>query len=305
MVCITGACGFIGRHVTELLLNRNDYVYAVDALTYAADPTLPAKWTHTYGPEQIHFIGRNILALEKFPEIDAVINLAAETHVCNSITDNARFVETNIFGVQHLLEMCRAMRAYEMPRFIQIGTDEVYGSVTEGQTTEDAPLVPSSPYSATKAAADHLVQAWGHTYGVPWNIVRPSNCYGEHQYPEKLIPKAIRWATLGRAIPVHGDGYQTRSWLHVADCARAILTVLDSAPSGEVYNIGGNTEASVLDVLCLLGNATVKPGYRREGLDTRYAVSDDKLKSLGWRPQGNLKHDLPAIQAAELQRFRW
>ena len=194
IVAVMGCCGFIGRYVTQHLLERGDYVYGIDALTYAADPSLPSSWEAAFGRDRVHFVGRNILALEHFPEIDALINLAAETHVDNSIRDNTRFVETNVLGVQHLLEMCRAMRAYEIPRFIQISTDEVYGSVSDGETVETAPLAPSSPYAATKAAADHLVQAWGVTYGIPWNIVRPSNCYGAHQYPEKLIPKAVRWA---------------------------------------------------------------------------------------------------------------
>ena len=310
LVAVTGCCGFIGRAVTEALLQRGDYVYGIDALTYAADPALPAWWAGRFGPEHFHFIPRDINSLEHFPEIDAVINLAAETHVDNSLRDNSRFLATNFHGVAHLLEMCRAMRAYEVPRFIQISTDEVYGDVQFGESTEAGVLCPSSPYSATKAAADMLVQAWGRSYGIPWNIIRPSNCYGAHQYPEKLIPKAVRWHLLGRPVPIHGDGSYVRSWLNVTDCATAILTVLDKAPPNEVYNIGGNTEASVRGVVQGVAEALDMPlniscGYTRAGQDQRYRVCDTKLRALSWEPQGNLWIDLPSIVALEKQAFRW
>ena len=310
LVAVTGCCGFIGRVVTEALLARGDYVYGVDALTYAADPATVADWATRYGPERFHFVCQDLNALGHFPEVDAVINLAAETHVDNSLSDNTAFVRTNINGVAHLLEMCRAMRHYEMPRFVQISTDEVYGDIANGTSHERDVLCPSSPYSASKAAADMLVMAWGRSFGVPWNIVRPSNCYGQHQYPEKLIPKAIRWHLLGRPMPVHGSGSQTRSWLNVEDAAAAMLTVLDQAPSGEIYNVGGNTEASVSGVVNAVADALQLParaalGFERAGVDLRYMVSDKKLRALGWEPQGDLWQDLPGIVEAERSRFRW
>ena len=310
LIAVTGCCGFIGRAVTEALLVRGDYVYGVDALTYAADPSLPGDWTTRYGPERFHFVCQDINALGRFPEVDTVINLAAETHVDNSLTDPMGFVRTNVHGVAHLLEMCRAMRQYEIPRFIQISTDEVYGDILHGMSGESDPLNPSSPYAASKAAADMLVMAWGRSYGIPWNIIRPSNCYGLYQYPEKLIPKAIRWSLLGRAVPVHGDGTQTRSWLSVKDCVTAILTVLDRAPANETYNIGGNTEASVTGVVAAATAALgitplLQEGYVRAGMDLRYRVSDTKLRVLGWVPEGHLWTDLPGIVAIEKERFRW
>ena len=207
------------------------------------------------------------------------------------------------------------MRGYEMPRFVHISTDEVYGDVPDGASVESDALAPSSPYAASKAAGDHLVQAWGRTYGLPWNIIRPSNCYGPHQYPEKLIPKAIRWMLLGRKVPIHGDGNQKRFWLNVEDCATAILTALDRAPNGEIYNVGGNTEASVARVATEIGSLvmdgrvnlleTVREGYTRAGMDRRYCVNDTKLRQLGWTPIGNLWADLPGIVAQERKVFRW
>ena len=311
VVAVTGACGFIGRHVVERLLARGDYVYAVDALTYAADPSLPEHWTRVYGEERFHFVCRDIVTLGAFPEmIDGIVHLAAETHVDNSIADSAAFIHTNVAGTHRLLEMAARQR----PRFVYVSTDEVYGDIATGTVTEDAPFRPSSPYAASKAAADLLVQAWGRTHGVPWNIVRPSNCYGLHQYPEKLIPKTIRWSVLGRPMLVHGDGTPTRSWLHVDDCAAAIIHVLDAAPWDGAYNVSGNTEASVTQVIeavwqalrlaRLGGTYATQPGTR-PGVDLRYAVDDRALRALGWQPAGNLWRDIPAIVEAELARFRW
>src|SRR3990167_11350983 len=164
-VAVTGCAGFIGRYVTERLLDRGDWVYGVDALTYAADPELIQTWQEVYPGGQFKFVCRDIRELGAWPDVDAVINLAAETHVDNAIVANERFVVTNVLGVQHLLEMTRARSNYGMPTFIQVSTDEVYGSVELGETAEDAPLNPSSPYAASKAAADCLVMGWGHTYG--------------------------------------------------------------------------------------------------------------------------------------------
>lgn len=308
-VAVTGACGFIGRYVTQKLLARGDWVYAVDALTYAADPTLPAEWP----PHRCKFIGRDINDLGFWPDVDAIVNLAAETHVCNSLEDSSRFLRTNVFGVQHLLEMTRARAPNGMPLLIQISTDEVYGEITQGTTDETAPLCPSSPYAASKAAADCLMQAWGRTFGLPYRIVRPSNCYGVGQYPEKLIPKAVRRLSLGQPIPVHGDGSAERSWLWVEDCADAILAVLDRGTDGEVYNVPGASSLTVREVTAGIVAAfgkrvspdTVEPGFARPGLDRRYAVSGDKLRGLGWTAKGELRRDLPALVAAERESVRW
>lgn len=308
-VAVTGSCGFLGRYVTERLLDRGDWVYAVDALTYAADPDLPLLWQEVYPGGRFKFVCRDINELGAWPEVDAVINLAAETHVCNSIESSGRFMATNILGVHHLLEMTRARAHNGMPTFVQISTDEVYGDIHTGETDEDAPFNPSSPYAASKASGDALVLAWGRTFGVPYRIIRPSNCYGAHQYPEKLIPKAVRRLVLGQPIPIHGDGSAERSWLWVEDCADAILTVLDKGTDGEVYNVPGNTILSVAEVarqiIAAFGGGQMQTGFERPGLDRRYCVTGHKLGPLGWQPKGYFPRDLPGIVKREQETMRW
>jgi dTDP-glucose 4,6-dehydratase len=308
VICVTGGFGFIGRRVVAALIQRGDYVYLVDSETYAA---VPLGWDY-----HLKYVKSDICDLRHLPNVDAIINLAAETHVDNSIMDNERFVHSNVEGVRNLLELARAKRNYEIPLFVQISTDEVYGDVLQGSTDENAPLAPSSPYAASKAAADLLVQAWGRTYGVPWRIVRPSNCYGTGQYPEKLIPKAVRCLSLGKPIPIHEGGNAVRSWLWVGDCADAILTVLDKGQDNHIYNVPGNAERSVLQVArqivtafydCPSANAMdyIERGYTRMGLDKRYCVSGDPLCELGWQPTGDFDKDLPKIVEVERSNFRW
>jgi len=309
VVAVSGCLGFIGTHLVEALCQHGYRVYGFDAETYAAN----LDWLESKRgfSDIFKYQQADICTLDRLPDVDAIIHLAAETHVDNSLLDAERFVRTNFLGTAHLLELVRGKRAYQIPTFIQVSTDEVYGSIATGSSTETAPLKPSSPYAASKAAADHLVQAYGHSFAVPHRIVRPSNCYGARQHPEKLIPKAIRHCGLGRPIPIHEGGNATRCWLKVEDCAQAILTVLDKGQDGEVYNIGGNTEMSVRGVATLVlesfgeTKAQLDYGYTRLGLDTRYHVDDTKLRSLGWSPQGNLAEDIPQLVAAERATFRW
>ena len=312
VVAVTGALGFVGSHVVEALVEHGYRVYGIDAETYAANLDLLETWRGF--SDIFKYAKADICTLDHLPDVDAIINLAAETHVDNSLLDAERFVRTNILGVHRLLELARGKRAYQIPTFIQISTDEVYGSVPEGRTTEVAPLKPSSPYSASKAAADLLVQSYGHSFAVPWRLVRPSNCYGTRQHHEKLIPKAVRHLTLGRPIPIHEGGNASRSWLAVKDCAQAILTVLERGTNGEIYNVGGNTEMSVRGVATLVIQAfksTSEPasymdfGYERLGLDSRYHVDDTKLRALGWEPQGDFVRDLPELVILERNTFRW
>lgn len=303
IVAVTGAAGFIGRVVTRKLLERGDYVYAVDALLAPADATLPSEWERVFG-DHVKFVPSDINALERLPQLDAVINLAAETHVCNSLTSSERFLRTNVLGVAHLLDLCRDAKQYGAPRFIQISTDEVYGDVSMGASRESDMLRPSSPYAATKAAADQLVAAWGHTHGIRWNIVRPSNCYGLGQYPEKLIPRAIRALTFGRPITVHGNGQQRRCWLNVEDCADAILTVLDRGQPNDVYNIGGEEE-SVRAIANLISTYWQSIPSPRPTDDQRYCVDDAKLRDLGWARKHTLTDSIPRIVEIERARFRW
>jgi len=298
LVIVTGALGFVGRQVVSQLLARGDRVYVVDAQTYAADKSLIAQWGVTYSKG-------DIADLMRLPEADALINLAAETHVDNSIRDARVFGRSNVLGVQNLLELCRGKEL--PPRFIQISTDEVYGDVDGAD--ESFPLKPSSPYAASKASADLWIQAYGRTYDLPYCILRPSNCYGPHQYPEKLIPKAVRNTWLGRPMPLHAGGTPVRSWLAVEDCARAILAVLDKGENQGIYNVEGNTLASVVEVLGAiakhLGRETVATPVVRPGLDTKYQVTGEPLKALGWKPHGDLWADLPALVEAERHSLRW
>ena len=302
-VAVTGVLGFIGGHLVRYLLNNGHHVFGIDAETYAANLSF------LNANADMEYVCCDIATLKHLPDVDAVINLAAETHVDNSISDSRRFVWSNYVGVGNLLELVRAKRQYEMPRFIQISTDEVYGSVDHGLTLETDPLNPRSPYAASKAAADLLVQAYGHTHGVPYNIIRPSNCYGIGQYREKLIPKTISYFANGKTMPVHDTGEHRRSWLLVQDCVTAIQTVLEEGKPGETYNVGGNTEASVMEVVNAIATHFEKPqvkaAYTRLGVDHRYCVNDLKLRGLGWKPTGDLFHDLPKIVEAERNVFRW
>lgn len=299
--------GFIGKHLTRKLLERGDYVYGIDALTYAADPDAIESFRSF---KNWSFVCRDIRELGRFPDVDAIIHLAATTHVDNSFGEAKDFVETNVNGTLHLLEMARAKSQHGMPHFYHISTDEVYGPIEEGKAAIDSPLRPTSPYAASKAAADHLVEAWGKTFGLPYTIIRPTNVYGNSQYPEKLIPKAVRSLMLGRPIPVHGDGSMTRQWLHVEDLADAIMLVLDT-DSPPIVNVSGNTEASVMCIANRIAEImdyegeSVRTDFVRPAVDTRYAVDDSWIREAGWRPKGNFWADLPALVQAERMRFRF
>lgn len=312
-VCVTGAAGFIGREVTRQLLARGDYVYAVDRLDYAAGELLP--WASIDERERTELRAVDVRTLGRLPDVDAVIHLAASTHVDNSLAEGEEFVANNVGTTAKLCELVRAKSQHGMPHFVHVSTDEVYGAVMQGRANEDAPLNPSSPYSASKAAAEHIVRAWGLTYQMPFVILRPTNAYGPGAYPEKLIPKAIRCLQLGRPIPVHGDGKQTRQWLSVTDLASAILLALDKRLTG-TYNIGGNTEATVQNVVTGVSRAffgtpddainhTVIERRERAGCDLRYAVDDAKLRAEGWAPVGDFWQDLPRLVEAERTRWRW
>lgn len=310
VIACTGCLGFIGSTLVETLVQCGYYVYGIDAETYAANTDLLDTWRGF--SDIFKYEKADICTWSHLPDVDAIVNLAAETHVDNSLHDSEAFVRSNFLGVQHLLELCRGKRAYQIPTFIHISTDEVYGSVPDGTTTEVSPLHPNSPYAASKAAADFLVQAYGHSFGVPYRIVRPSNCYGSRQHHEKLIPKTIRHLKLGRKVPIHDTGTPTRFWLHVQDCADAILTVLEKGENGQVYNVGGDTEMSVRGVVERIAGEfgttfadCAETHFVRQGLDQRYRNDDTKLRALGWAPQHDLKRDLPELVARESKSFRW
>ena len=298
---VTGGCGFIGSNLVHYLLReRPDWtVVNLDLLTYAGNLENLAG---TEGNPRHIFVRGDICDRELMRElmgrypIDAVIHLAAESHVDRSILGPEVFVQTNVLGTQVLLD---AARAHDVGRFVMISTDEVYGSLgPTGTFTEDSPLRPTSPYSATKAGADLLAQAYHSTFGLDVVVTRCSNNYGPFQFPEKLIPLMIINARNDRELPVYNDGSNVRDWIHVEDHCAAILRVLERGESGEVYNVGANEEWRNIDVvkrlLSLTGKSEDLIRYvkDRPGHDFRYALDASKLRGLGWTPQRSVDRGL-------------
>lgn len=293
-ILVTGGAGFIGSNFILYMLEKYEdcYITNLDLLTYAGNlDNLSTVASDT----RYHFVRGDIADINQVNKImeqgyDAVVNFAAESHVDRSIEDPGIFVKTNVLGTQTLLE---AARRYGVKKFLQVSTDEVYGSLgPEGFFTETTPVNPSSPYSASKTASDHLVQAYGHTYGLNVNITRCSNNYGPYQFPEKLIPLMISNALEDKALPVYGDGLNVRDWLHVKDHCRAIDIVLRHAQPREIYNIGGNNERTNIEIvktiLKVLGKPETLISYvkDRPGHDRRYAIDASKIKKdLGWEPE--------------------
>jgi dTDP-glucose 4,6-dehydratase len=280
----------MGSHFTRVALKRGWRVWGIDMMTYAARKELLPEFRQW---PTFEFLEADIASLGHLYDVDYVVNFAAETHVDNSIMDATRFLHSNIVGVKNLLELIRAKRHYEMPMLVQLSTDEVYGDLRDGVHSPQAVLQPSNPYSASKASADMLIAAWHRTHGVPYIIVRPTNNYGIGQYPEKLIPKAVKHLVLGKKIPLHGDGNCRRNWLHVDDTAAALIAVIEKGAPGKIYNISGNRELTNKEVVkhvlkAYFGRSVpldshVKFAYVRQGEDVRYGVDDSALRALGWR----------------------
>jgi dTDP-glucose 4,6-dehydratase len=312
-ILVTGAAGFIGSNfVLDWFDHSNEEVVSLDLLTYAGNLENLSSLNNN---PQHHFIKGNIgdrelvsQLLQKH-QVRAVLNFAAESHVDRSISGPGDFIQTNIVGTYHLLESVRGYwndldeRAKKDFRFLHVSTDEVYGSLskTDPAFNETNRYEPNSPYSASKAASDHLVRAWHHTYGLPVTTTNCSNNYGPYHFPEKLIPLCILNALNGKPLPIYGDGQQVRDWLYVKDHCSAIRTVLDKGKLGETYNVGGWNEKVNLDVvktLCAILDE-LKPkldGTKyetqityvkdRPGHDRRYAIDATKLeKDLGWKPK--------------------
>ena len=313
IVYITGCCGFIGAYVTRACLQNGWYVKGVDKFTYAANPLLLDEFRQ-YG-KQFSIVKDDINNLEFLYDCDYVINTAAETHVGNSIVQTEEFIHSNINGVYHLLELIRKCREDRKPTFLHFSTDEVYGDILEGAHTEQDLLKPSNPYSATKAAGDMLILAWARTYGIPYIIVRPTNNYGIGQYVEKLIPKAIKYLSLGRKIPLHNNGSPVRNWLHASDTANAIITILEKGIPNLIYNIAGHFEQSNLTtvekiVQCYTGLPFPQLSEficeeKRPGQDLRYALNDVRLQNLGWYPEIDFDTELPKIVNYYKENFIW
>jgi dTDP-glucose 4,6-dehydratase len=312
VVYITGCLGFIGSHVTRLCLNQGWYVRGIDKCTYAANLNLLTEF-HEY--DNFEFENEDINDIKFLYECDYVINTAAETHVGNSISNSDVFVKSNIDGVHNLLNLIKNYRheSSKLPTLLHFSTDEVYGDIEEGAHTETDLLKPSNPYSATKAAADMLVLAWGRTYNLPYVIVRPTNNYGEGQYVEKLIPKTCKYLKLDKKVPLHNNGTPIRNWLHAHDTARAIITIINKGVKNEIYNIAGGFEQSNYDTVAKVIKAYnggdienyLDLTYSRVGQDVRYALDDSKLKALGWKPVVSFDDTLPLIVEYYKNRFIW
>jgi dTDP-glucose 4,6-dehydratase len=314
-VLVTGGAGFIGSNLVRFLRReRPDWtVVNLDKLTYAgnaeslADLRVDPKHVFVRGDiAEAELIDR----LLREHAVEAVLNLAAESHVDRSILGPAIFVETNVAGTQVLLDSARQAG---VKRFVQVSTDEVYGSLgPTGQFTESSPLRPSSPYSASKAAADLLVLAYGHTFRMDVIVTRCSNNYGPFQFPEKLIPLMIANALEGKKLPVYGDGMQVRDWIHVEDHCRALLLALEKGHSGEVYNVGSDNESPNLQIVTRLlqvlgkGRELIEHVKDRPGHDRRYAIDASKARSeLGWTPRIGFAEGLQATIDWYLQNRGW
>jgi dTDP-glucose 4,6-dehydratase len=312
VIAVTGCLGFIGSHFTRACLQRGWMVWGIDKKTYAARPELLEEFSQN---KSFRFLEGDIAKMEHLYDVDYVFNFAAETHVDNSIIDSARFTWSNVMGVENLLELIRGKRNYEMPVLVQVSTDEVYGDVMNGKHAESDPLRPSNPYSASKAAADMLVMGWHRTHKVPFIIVRPTNNYGIDQYPEKLIPKAIKYLSLNKPIPLHGDGSYIRNWLHVEDTVAAIWHIVEHGERNRIYTVSGNYEASNKEVILKVLNAYfgkpvelekyVQFNYVRMGEDIRYSLDDSRLRSLGWKNVKSFDIEIKAVVEYYKNRFVW
>ena len=314
-ILVTGGAGFIGSNFVRMVLSEypDSFVVNLDKLTYAGNlENLTGFLDHV----NHKFVKGDICdgpLIEKLIEeysVDAIINFAAESHVDRSINEPKVFIETNVTGTLTLLE---ASRNKKLERFIQISTDEVYGALgVEGKFTEQTPLSPNSPYSSSKAAADLLVKAFGHTWGVRYNITRCSNNYGPYQFPEKLIPLMINNAVNNKELPVYGDGLYVRDWLYVYDHCTAIWQVLQKAPPGEIYNIGGCNEKTNLEVIDVILKRLNKPKSLikhvtdRPGHDRRYAIDASKIiNELNWRPSVDFEEGMSKTIDWYLQNHDW
>jgi dTDP-glucose 4,6-dehydratase len=334
-ILVTGGSGFIGSSVVRAIINQTDYeAVNLDKLTYAANPDslVDVASSRRYSFEQVDICDANALTrVFKEHQPDCVMHLAAESHVDRSIDAPSDFIGTNITGTFNLLEAGRSYYeslnedAKNKFRFHHISTDEVFGDLegADDLFTEQTPYSPSSPYSASKAASDHLVRAWGRTYGLPVIITNCSNNYGPYHFPEKLIPHVILNALHGKPIPIYGDGSQIRDWLYVEDHAKALIRVLTEGEIGGTYNIGGHNEKTnfqVVQAICDLleelvqGKPAFVKSYRdlitfvkdRPGHDARYAIDASKIeRELGWVPEETFESGLRKTVQWYLDNRQW
>jgi len=308
-VLVTGCYGFIGANLTNRLLNEGHIVYGIDKLTKVGE------WNRRYigdftPKNKFRFIQGDISSLQELPDhLDFVINTAAESHVGNSILDNHNFVLSNVEGVRVLMELIRKKpdNIRKKPVLIHFSTDEVYGNKSIGQSFETDFLAPTNPYSATKAAADMLVNSWKETYNLEVITVRPSNNYGIYQYPEKFIPLIVYLGVNGREVRLHNGGAPFRTWLHVEDTIDAIFLLMEKGKPGEIYNIPGTDLQQNLEVFEKISELLpfkIKADleHKRVGQDFRYSVNGDKLKALGWSQKRNFDDSIQDIVLHYLHR---
>lgn len=287
---VTGGAGFIGSNFVHYLLDATDHeVVTLDALTYAGSKDNLAGVLESPRHDFVEGDIRNReLVDDLMADVDAVVNFAAESHVDRSIQSSEPFISTNVQGTQTLLD---AACDTDIERFVQVSTDEVYGEITDGRFEEGDPLEPRNPYAATKAGAELLARSYYVTYDLPVLVSRTCNNFGPRQYSEKLIPKFIQHASLGKTLPVYGDGSNVREWIYVADNCRALDVVLRAGKVGEIYNIGSGIEKTNLEVTEAILDAVgasedlIEFIEDRAGHDQRYALESEKIEALGWKPR--------------------
>ena len=314
IVYVTGCLGFIPSYFTRKALEKGWKVFGIDKVTYAADETLLEEFSKY---DNFKFLKKDIKDLEMLYDCDYVVNFAAESHVGNSIINSDEFISTNVVGTKNLLELIRHKpeNCGARPVFLHISTDEVYGDIADGEHIETDLLHPSNPYSAAKAAADMLVFAWSRTYGIKYMIARPTNNYGIRQYPEKLIPLCVKNLLRERKIRLHNNGDPVRNWLHADDTAEAVMTLIESGSENEIYNISGDFEQKNKDTVQKIikefygsddnWERYIDYSYTRVGQDVRYALNDDKIRNLGWKPVKVFDDEIKKIVPWYKDNFRW
>lgn len=310
-ILVTGGAGFIGSAFVRFLLNSGHHaVIVIDKLTYAGDLARLEEVKGKYKFYKANICDKaKIDSILKREKTDIIAHFAAESHVDRSINDATPFIDTNVKGTQILLD---ASRKYKVNKFIHISTDEVYGEIPNGKFSETSPIRPNSPYAASKAAADLLVQSYIRTYQFPAIIIRPSNNYGPWQYPEKLIPLAILRILDGSKVPVYGKGLNVREWLYVEDCVAGILKIMHKGKIGEVYNLGSTQEGRNIDTVKLLLKTLGVSQKRFEfvkdrlGHDIRYSLNSNKLRQkLSWKSETKLAQGLKLTVAWSLKHQGW
>lgn len=314
LVVVTGCLGFIGSYVTRACLEQGWKVYGIDKCTYAANLSLLNEFLDN---ENFTFVEEDIATLTYLPDCDYIINVAAETHVGNSILDSTDFIHSNVDGVKNLLDVVRFKpdNICAKPIFFHFSTDEVYGDITTGSHTEDDLMNPSNPYSASKAASDMLVKAWARTYDMKYILLRPTNNYGTYQHTEKLVPLSVKLLQWGKKIRLHDGGTPVRNWLHSADTAAAVIAIIKSGVQDEIFNVSGGFEQTNKETVKKIiqeyysidtsWEDYVDLGYKRLGQDVRYSLDDTKLRNLGWEPRKIFNTEIKGIVEFYKNKFYW